>query len=93
MGIDGLFTVWNLINRGNQIVFGILAIFYGERLAMKHTRTLALTAAIAAAISSSAYAENPAVEIHVDGGRYFFEDTFNDADTWDFGVGFGLGEN
>jgi OOP family OmpA-OmpF porin len=60
---------------------------------MKHTRTLALTAAIAAAISSSAYANNPAVEIHADGGRYFFEDTFNDADTWDLGVGFGLGEN
>ncbi len=60
---------------------------------MKHTRTLALTAAIAAAISSSAYANNPAVEIHADGGRYFFEDTFNDANTWDVGVGFGLGEN
>lgn len=62
-------------------------------MAMKHTRTLALTAAIAAAISSGASANNPAVEIHADGGRYFFEDTFNDADTWDFGVGFGLGEN
>jgi len=34
-----------------------------------------------------------APETGVDGGRYFFEDTFNDANTWDVGVGFGLGEN
>lgn len=61
---------------------------------MKHTRTLALTAAIAAIISTGASANNnPAVEIHADGGRYFFEDTFNDSDTWDYGIGFGLGEN
>jgi OOP family OmpA-OmpF porin len=60
---------------------------------MKHTRKLALSAVIAAAISSGASANNPAVEIHVDGGRYFFEDTLNDADTWGVGVGFGLGEN
>ena len=61
---------------------------------MKHTRKFALTAAIAAIISSGASADtNPAVEIHADAGRYFFEDTFNDADTWDLGVGFGLGEN
>lgn len=71
-----------------------LAIFYGDQLAMKHTRTLALTAAIAAIISSSASADNnPAVEIHADAGRYFFEESFNDANTWGLGVGFGLGEN
>ena len=61
---------------------------------MKHTRTLALSAAIAAIISTGVQADgNPAVEIHADGGRYFFEDTFNDADYWDYGIGFGLGEN
>lgn len=62
-------------------------------MAMKNTRILALSAAIAAVISTGASANNPAVEIHVDGGRYFFEDTFNDADTWGAGVGIGLGEN
>lgn len=61
---------------------------------MKHTRTLALSAAIAAIISTGAQADgNPAVEIHADGGRYFFEDTYADSATWDYGIGFGLGEN
>jgi OOP family OmpA-OmpF porin len=82
-----------LINRGNQIVFGILAIFYGERMAMKNTHALALSALIAAVISTGASANNPAVEIHADGGRAFFEDDLKDADFWDLGVGFGLGEN
>ena len=60
---------------------------------MKHTRVLALSAVIAAVFSSGANANNPAAEIHADAGRYFFEDTLNDADTWDLGVGFALSEN
>src|SRR4051812_9326892 len=82
-----------LINRGNQIVFGILAIFYGEQMAMKNTHALALSAVIAAVISSGASADIPAVEIHTDGGQYFFEDDLKDANFWDLGVGFALGGN
>jgi OOP family OmpA-OmpF porin len=62
-------------------------------MVMKHTHKLALSAFIAAVISSGASANNPAVEIHADGGRAFFEDPLEDADFWDLGVGFGLGEN
>lgn len=60
---------------------------------MKHTKVLALSAVIAAAISSGASANNPAVEFHVDAGRIFFEDTLNDSNIWDLGVGFALSEN
>ena len=60
---------------------------------MKNTHVLALSAVIAAVISTGAHANNPAVEIHADGGRAFFEDDLKDADYWDLGVGFALSEN
>lgn len=82
-----------LINRGNQIVLWNLAIFYGERMAMKHTQVLALSAVIAAVISSGASADNHKVEIHADAGRVFFEDPLKDSNIWDLGVGFALTEN
>lgn len=62
-------------------------------MAMKHTHVLALSAAIAAVISSGASADNHKVEIHADAGRTFFEDPLKDANTWGLGVGFGLTEN
>lgn len=74
-------------------MFWDLAIFYGERMAMKHTHVLALSAVIAAVISSGASADNHKVEIHADAGRTFFEDSLEDANTWDLGVGFALTEN
>ncbi|HSC68070.1 MAG TPA: OmpA family protein [Cellvibrio sp.] len=60
---------------------------------MKYTHKLALSAVIAAAISSGASADNHKVEIHADAGRVFFEDPLKDANIWDFGVGFALDEN
>lgn len=60
---------------------------------MKHTHVLALSAVIAAVISSGASADNHKVEIHADAGRTFFEDPLKDANTWDLGVGFALTEN
>jgi len=62
-------------------------------MAMKHTHVLALSAAIAAAISTAAHADNHKVEIHADAGRTFFEDPLKDANTWGLGVGFYLNEN
>jgi len=62
-------------------------------MAMKHTHVLALSAAIAAVISTGASADNHKVEIHADAGRTFFEDPLKDANTWGLGVGFGLTEN
>ena len=62
-------------------------------MAMKHTHVLALSAVIAAAISSGASADNHKVEIHADAGRTFFEDSLKDANTWGLGVGFALTEN
>ncbi|MDR7088752.1 OmpA family protein [Cellvibrio fibrivorans] len=60
---------------------------------MKHTHVLALSAAIAAVISTGASADNHKVEIHADAGRTFFEDSLEDANTWGLGVGFALTEN
>lgn len=60
---------------------------------MKHTHVLALSAAIAAVISTGASADNHKVEIHADVGRTFFEDPMDDANTWGLGVGFALTEN
>ncbi len=62
-------------------------------MAMKHTHVLALSAAIAAVISTGASADNHKVEIHADAGRTFFEDSLEDANTWGLGVGFALTEN
>jgi OOP family OmpA-OmpF porin len=62
-------------------------------MAMKNTHALALSAFIAAVISSGASADIPSVEIHADGGQYFFEDDLEDADFWDVGIGFALGGN
>lgn len=62
-------------------------------MAMKHTHILALSAAIAAVISTGANANNPAVEIHADVGRTFFEDPLEDGNTLGLGVGFALTEN
>lgn len=62
-------------------------------MAMKHTHVLALSAAIAAVISTGASADNHKIEIHADAGRTFFEDPLKDANTWGLGVGFGLTEN
>lgn len=60
---------------------------------MKHTHVLALSAVIAAVISSGASADNHKVEIHADAGRTFFEDPLEDANNWGLGVGFALTEN
>lgn len=62
-------------------------------MAMKNTHVFALSAVFAAIISTGARADLPAVEIHMDGGRAFFEDDLKDADFWDLGVGFALGDN
>lgn len=62
-------------------------------MAMKHTQVLALSAAIAAVISTGANADNHKVEIHADAGRTFFDDSLKDANNWGMGVGFGLTEN
>ena len=62
-------------------------------MAMKHTQVLALSAAIAAVISTGANADNHKVEIHADAGRTFFDEPLKDANTWGLGVGFGLTEN
>lgn len=62
-------------------------------MAMKHTHVLALSAVIAAVISTGAHADNHKVEIHADAGRTFFEDPLKDANTWGLGVGFYLNEN
>lgn len=61
---------------------------------MKHTKLLALSAVIAAVFSTGVSAnDNPTVEIHADAGRIFFEDTLEDSNIWDLGVGFALSEN
>lgn len=60
---------------------------------MKHTHVLALSAAIAAVISSGANADNHKVEIHADVGRTFFDEPLEDANNWGLGVGFALTEN
>lgn len=60
---------------------------------MKHTHALALSAAIAAIISSGANADNHKVEIHADAGRMFFDEPLEDANTWGLGIGFALTEN
>lgn len=60
---------------------------------MKHTHVLALSAAIAAVISSGASADNHKVEIHADVGRTFFDEPLEDANNWGLGVGFALTEN
>ncbi len=60
---------------------------------MKHTQVLALSAAIAAVISSGAHADNHKVELHADAGRMFFDEPLEDANTWGLGVGVALTEN
>lgn len=60
---------------------------------MKHTHAFALSAAIAAVISSGAYADNHKVEIHADAGRTFFDEPLEDANNWGLGIGFALTEN
>ena len=60
---------------------------------MKHTQVLALSAVIAALMSTGASADNHKVEIHADAGRYFFDEPLEDANTWGLGVGFALTEN
>lgn len=63
-------------------------------MAMKHTKVLALSAVIAAIMSTGVSAnDNPTVEIHADAGRIFFEEDLKDANIWDIGVGFALSEN
>jgi OmpA-OmpF porin, OOP family len=82
----------NVTNRGSQIVFWDLAIFYGEHLAMKHTQVFALSAVIAA-LSAGAHADNHKFEVHADVGRVFFEDALDDSSTWGLGFGYVLNEN
>ena len=62
-------------------------------MAMKHTHVFALSAAIAAVISTGASADNHKVEIHADVGRTFFDEPLEDANNWGMGVGFALTEN
>lgn len=60
---------------------------------MKHTQLFALSAAIAAVISSGANADNHKVEVHGDVGRTFFDEPLKDANSVGLGIGFALTEN
>lgn len=59
---------------------------------MKHTQVLALSAVIAA-LSAGASADNHKFEVRAEGGRVFFDEAFEDANTWGLGFGYVLNEN
>lgn len=59
---------------------------------MKHTQVLALSAVIAA-LSAGASADNHKFEVRADAGRVFFDEAFEDANTWGLGFGYVLNEN
>jgi OOP family OmpA-OmpF porin len=59
---------------------------------MKHTQVLALSAVIAA-LSAGASADNHTFEVRAEGGRYFFDEAFEDANTWGVGLGFVINKN
>ncbi|OZY87640.1 cell envelope biogenesis protein OmpA [Cellvibrio mixtus] len=59
---------------------------------MKHTQVLALSAVIAA-LSAGASAENHKFEVRAEGGRVFFDETLEDANTWGLGFGYVLNKN
>ncbi len=59
---------------------------------MKHTKVLALSAVIAA-LSAGASADNHKFEVRAEGGRVFFDEALEDANTWGLGFGYVLNEN
>lgn len=60
---------------------------------MKHTKVLALSAAIAAVMSGSVQAENHKFEVRADAGRIFFDEALDDGDTWGMGFGYVINQN
>src|SRR5690606_36131983 len=61
-------------------------------MTMKHTQVLALSAVIAA-LSAGASADNHNFEVRAEGGRYFFDEAFEDANTWGVGLGYVINKN
>lgn len=61
-------------------------------MTMKHTKVLALSAVIAA-LSAGASADNHKFEVRAEGGRVFFDEALEDANTWGLGFGYVLNEN
>lgn len=62
-------------------------------MASSKVKTLTLSAFIAAVVSTGVSAQDHTGEITVQGGRIFFDDPLEDADTWGVSFGFPVNEN
>lgn len=60
---------------------------------MKNTKIIALSAAIAAAMSVSAHAENHKFEVRADAGRIFFDEPLDDSNIFGLGFGYVINQN
>lgn len=60
---------------------------------MKHTKVLALSAAIAAVMSVGAQAHDHKFEVRADVGRIFFDEALDDSNTWGLGFGYVINQN
>jgi len=60
---------------------------------MKHTKLLALSAAITAVVSVGAQADNHKFEVRAEAGRMFFDEALEDGNTWGLGLGYYINQN
>lgn len=60
---------------------------------MKHTKVLALSAAIAAVMSAGVQADDHKFEVRADVGRIFFDEALDDSNTWGLGFGYAINQN
>jgi OmpA-OmpF porin, OOP family len=66
---------------------------YGEFMITKHSKTLILSAAIAAVFSGAAIADDHKFEAQATVGGIAFDDPLEDSSTWGLGLGYVLNQN